>query len=425
MSGSDLEASELTEDLEREGVLMFRGHSTSNIGKDVDLVIYSAAVTKTNPEFKEAKLLKIKIQSYPQALGALTKKYFTIAISGSHGKSTTTALIGLILTKAGLDPTVIVGTKLREFNNSNFRKGASKYLVIEADEWNKSFHYYFPKMIILTNIDKEHLDTYKTFNGVVAGFARYLKNLAKGGFLIANWQDTAIRKLAVRLETIDKRLKTDKRRQVIFYNHGKFQKHPLAVPGKHNQVNAEAAWRTFGVIANNANLGQNNANLRKIANEVFWNYTGAWRRLEILTSYFLGLNSIVYSDYAHHPTEIKATLAALREQYQAKKIVCVFQPHQQDRLTRLFKEFTLAFSDADEIIIMPVYKVAGREYNDSVIKTDSFALAQKISEHQKKVFYARDLEAVLKLLKKGQDGGVIVFMGAGDLDSQIRQFLVK
>src|SRR3989344_4191326 len=339
VSGSDLVRSDIVDELARAGAAIFVGHRPTNVPKDVSLVIYSPAVKRNNPELKIARTLGAKIQSYPQALGEFTKKYFTIAVSGSHGKSTTTALIGLILIKAGLDPTIIIGTKLKEFGAStnsesgtNFRMGKSKYLVIEADEWNRSFHNYFPKVVVLTNIDKEHLDTYKNFGGVVAGFKRYLKNLARNGTLVANAGDLNIKKIASAMRK--------KETKVVFYNKNRFQKHPLQIPGAHNQVNAEAAWQTFGVIAKNANLKQNNANLRKIANEVFRNYTGAWRRLELLAvnSQKSGIKSLIYSDYAHHPTEIKATLQALREKYPKERIACVFEPHQQDRLTRLFKD---------------------------------------------------------------------------------------
>jgi len=417
VSGSDLARSEIVDELASAGALIFIGHRPTNVPKDVDTVIYSPAVKRNNPELKIARQLGAKIQSYPEALGELTKKYFTIAVSGSHGKSTVTALIGLILAKAGLDPTVIIGTKLREFGNSNFRAGKSKYLVIEADEWNRSFHNYFPKIAVLTNIDKEHLDTYKTFRGVAAGFARYLKNLFKDGVAIFNWGDRELRRLGQRIA---------KRRtgSAIFYNKSKFKKHPLQIPGRHNQVNAEAAWQTFGVIAKNANLKQNNANLRKIANDVFRNYHGAWRRLEKLpiTNYQLPITAI-YTDYAHHPTEIKATLQALREKYPKERIACVFEPHQQDRLTRLFKDFVHAFDEADTVILMPVYKVAGREDPPAGGGKDSFALAQEIKERKASVFYAQDFAAAIKALAQNSSG-VVVFMSAGDLDSQLRKYLL-
>jgi len=426
VSGSDLESSELTDNLIREGLSFYAGHAATNIPRGTSRVIYSAAVRRMNPELQAARALGYKIQSYAQALGELTKKYETIAVSGSHGKSTTTALIGLILIEAGLNPTVIVGTKLREFSGKNFRRGESRHLVLEADEWNKSFHHYFPKIAVVTNIDNEHLDTYKTFSGVVAGFRRYLKNLKKGDTLVANYGDRSIRTLA---KSVAKRGVN-----VIFYNRGRFPRHHLGIPGTFNQVNAEAAWQAWRVIANNANVTRNNA--KKIAEKVFSNYRGSWRRFEKLNVEcdmghgIEGKTSCIscrlshvalYSDYAHHPTEIKATLKAFRERYPKKRVVCVFQPHQQDRLTRLFADFVHAFDAADTLILLPAYQVVGREEKSG---KDSFALVQEIRRRKTEAFYAADVASALKLLNHGIDSSsVIVFMGAGDMDSQVRKIL--
>ena len=171
VSGSDLFSSEITKALRKRGAKIFTGkHKGKRISKDADLVIYSSAVKPDNSELLRAKRYKVKIQSYPEALGELTKKYFTIAVSGTHGKSTTAAMIGLLLTKSGFDPTVIVGTKLKEFKNSNCRVGKSKYLVIEADEWQASFLNYWPKIIVLTTIEAEHLDYYKNLGNILRTF---------------------------------------------------------------------------------------------------------------------------------------------------------------------------------------------------------------------------------------------------------------
>ena len=177
VSGSDLAESDITRELEAEGVRIAVGHRAENVRAGTELVVYSAAVTKDNPELEAALAVGARVVSYPEAVGELTQKFDTIAVAGSHGKSTTTALIALALVRAGLDPTVIVGTKLREFSptggGSNFRAGKSKWLVLEADEYGRAFHHYTPKVAVVTNIDKEHLDTYKTFPGVAAGFGKF------------------------------------------------------------------------------------------------------------------------------------------------------------------------------------------------------------------------------------------------------------
>ncbi len=178
VSGSDLVSSETTDFLKKQGAKILIGlHSSKNVSRDIDLAIYSPAVQKTNPELKEAQKLGIKRLSYPQALGELTKKYFTIAVSGTHGKSTTTAMIAEILTGVGFDPSVVIGTKLKKFGGSNFRMGKSKYLVIEADEHFGSFLNYSPKIIVLTNIEADHLDYYKNLGNLLRAFKKYILHL--------------------------------------------------------------------------------------------------------------------------------------------------------------------------------------------------------------------------------------------------------
>ncbi len=421
VSGSDAARSEITDDLKKRGVRVFISPGLTRLGR-VGLVIHSAAIKPDHPEILEAKKLGIKTQLYSEAVGELTKKYYTIAVAGSHGKSTTTALIGLILVEVGLDPTIIIGTKLRELEGppfqegrsfsggNNFRLGQNRYLVLEADEYARSFHNYFPKIAVLTNIDKEHLDIYKNLNGVIKSFRTFFRNVSADGYIIANSQDSNTR-LALKSQIPSTKSQTNPKSQIqnpkiIYYQQGS---HRLLVPGIHNQFNAEAAWQAVKLLGIK----------KSVADKVFKSYSGAWRRLEKLKIKNEKVKSIVYSDYAHHPTEIKATLQALREKYQKKKIVCVFQPHQQDRLNRLFKEFTTAFDGADKTILYPLYKVKGR---DTVGKT-SEDLAKTINKPN--VFYAPSFKKVLKLLANGLDSdSLIVFMSAGDLDALARkQFL--
>ncbi len=410
VSGSDAVRSEITDELKKRGIKILIGQKPQNI-KGASLIIYSTAIKPENPELSAAVSAGLKNLTYAQAVGELTKKYFTIAVSGSHGKSTTIALIGLILIKAGLDPTIIIGTKLKELNDTNFRLGKSKYLVLEADEYARSFHNYFPKIAVLTNIDKEHLDIYKNLNGVLAGFRKYLQNVSPDGFIVANAEDKNIYKI-IKSEARNSKLEINSKSQkskpkIIWYSRGK---HILLIPGIHNQFNAEAAWQAVKLLGVK----------KSIADKVFSSYRGAWRRLEKLNikNKISKIRSIIYSDYAHHPTEIKATLQALKEKYPKKKLICVFQPHQQDRLDRLFKDFTTAFDAADKTILYPLYKVKGR---DSVGKT-SADLAKVIN--QPNVLYASDFKEILKLLANDlNSNSIIVFMNAGDLDAKIRHHL--
>lgn len=395
VSGSDAVKSEITDELKKKGAKICIGHRAENVS-GADLVIYSAAIKPDNPELSSTWERSSQVLSYAQAVGELTKKYFTIAVSGSHGKSTTTALIGLILIEAGLDPTIIVGTKLKELNSNNFRLGKSEYLVLEADEYARSFHNYFPKIAVLLNIDKEHLDVYKNLAGVIAGFKKYLKNVSE--YIIANKEDKNIKKILFsKFYFLNSK--------VIWYRKGK---HNLSIPGTHNQFNAEAAWQAVKILGVK----------KSIADKVFHSYQGAWRRMEKLKPKSHTLKAILYSDYAHHPTEIKATLQSLREKYPKKNIVCVFQPHQQDRLNRLFKEFTTAFIVADKAIIYPLYKVKGR---DTIGRT-SEDLVKTINEPN--VLYAPDFKSVLRMIDSDiKSDSVIIFMSAGDLDERVRAYL--
>ncbi len=428
VTGSDLAPSEITRDLTAEGIRVRYGSKRSYVSQKVKFVVHSPAVPSENPELREARRRRIPILSYPEAVGELTEQYETIAVSGSHGKSTTTALIGLILARAGLDPTVIVGAKLREFGNANFRSGRGRHLVLEADEWNRSFHSYKPTIAVLTNVDAEHLDTYETFAGVVRGFAQYLRNVRPGGTIVANWGDRGVRRVIANNANWFR----NNANKIFWYNRGKFQKHPLRIPGAHNQVNAEAAWQTWRVIANNANFSRNNA--KRIAEKTFRNYRGAWRRLERLqianrpvkprpgASKSQIARAILYTDYAHHPTEIRATLQALRERHPEKRIIAVFQPHHADRLARLFKEFQTAFDGADEAIILPAYRVAGRERG--VLDRDSVALVRAIRKPS--VQFARNVSQAFSILEPMlRERIVVVCMSAGDLDAAVRQFAAK
>ncbi len=435
ISGSDLAASEITDFLKKQGARIFLGpHSSKNVSKDIDLVIYSPAVTQENPEFKEAKKLKIKCQSYPQALGELTKTHYTIAITGTHGKSTTTCMLGLLLQKAGLDPTVIVGTKLKEFGDSNYRGGKSKYLIIEACEHFESFLDYWPKIIILTSVEADHLDYYKNLKNVLRGFRRFILHLPEDGVLVANGDDENIQKII--------RGRTSQGGSTSLYSikqkEAKKLKQILRVPGEHNVYNALSALTVARILKVPD----------KISFKALSEYRGAWRRFEIRQLAIGDRRFAVVSDYAHHPTEIKATLRAAREKYlyppkfsgrklrrARKKIWCVYQPHQYQRTFYLLDEFVKVFSEAikfdwiEKLILIDIYNVAGREEKKIKERVSSEKLAKKIKTKLKgmtckKVLYIPTKEKSKDYLKKNLRGGeIIIIMGAGDIYKLISFFV--
>ena len=410
VSGSDLVSSEITNALKEKGVkLIFGKHKAKNLLKDIDLVIYSPAVQKDNPELKQAYKTQtskhnIQILSYPEALGELTKQYFTIAISGTHGKSTTTAMLGLLLIKAGLDPTIIIGTKVKEFGNfrtgSNCRVGKSKYLVIEADEHFASFLNYWPKIIILTNIEKDHLDYYKNLTNILKAFKKYISHLPKDGQLITNKDDKNIQKLIKEspalLNTYSlKQPEAEKLRKI------------LKVPGEHNVANALATLCAARILKIPD----------KISFEALSKYKGCWRRFEEKKAVINNKQLTIISDYGHHPTEVKVTLKAVREKYPKKKIWCVFQPHQYQRTYYLFNDFVKVFKQAgqfiDKIIITDIYDVAGREKEKTKKKINSEKLVKAISKNQ--IIYL-PTQKIMNFLKENLKGGeVVIVMGAGDI----------
>ena len=267
VSGSDLVSSEITEDLKKRGARIFIGkHDARNLSNDTEAVVYSPAVKLDNPELKKARELRIKILSYPEVLGILTKNYFSIAISGTHGKSTTTSMLGLLLVKAGFDPTVVVGTKVKEFGNSNFRMGKSRYLVIEACEHEESFLNYWPKITVITNIEEDHLDYYKNLGNIIKAFKKFVDHLPKDGLLVLNEDD--------KNSCLIFKYAKEKKIKIAGFSlkqkgAGKLKK-LLKIPGTHNIYNALAALtvaRTLGISD-------------RVSFKALSEYKGSWRRFE-------------------------------------------------------------------------------------------------------------------------------------------------
>ncbi len=422
VAGSDFARSNITDKLKNEGISVTIGHKRRIINSTISFVVYSRAVSPVNnPELLEAQRLGVPIVPYAQVLGELTKRYTTIAITGSHGKSTTTALAALVLIRGGLDPTVLIGTNLREFGGKNIRVGKERraranYLVLEADDFGAAFLEYSPTISIVTNIDREHMDFYKTFGGVKNAFIKFMARTRDGGMLILNRDDKTLYSLHTRIDEIAKK----KNVNIIWYSitarppAAKIKK-SLKLPGVHNFSNATAVYE----------LGK----LLKIPEKkilaALSSYEGAWRRMEYRGTAIIGdapkeTKALVYDDYAHHPTEISATLQAFREKFPHQPIVCVFQPHQAKRLQVLFKEFVNAFNDADLLILLPFYKVAGRDEKESRITSELLARAIAKKYPRKRLYYLAEPKHIKKslstiMLADGIKEPVIIMMGAGDI----------
>jgi len=393
ISGSDKFRSSITDKLKKSGINVKIGHNAKNINKKHELVVFSPAIPSNNEELKEAKRLGIKAISYPEALGELTKNYFTIAIAGTHGKSTTTAMTALILEKNGLDPTVIVGTKVKQFKNRNYRVGKSKYIVIEACEYKRSFLNIHPDILIITNLEADHLDYYKNFSDYESAFIELIGKISKTGYLVINRENKALQNL-----------KKDTKIEIVEWSHDDENKINLKLkqPGKFNQENAQNA-ATAAQILNIPDSGI------KKSLETF---TGTWRRMEEKKK--KGYSCLFIDDYAHHPTEIDLTLNALREKYSNKKILAIFQPHQHSRTKLLLKEFGSSFIQADKVIIPNIYEV--RDTEEDIKSVNINDVVNEIKKHKIKAENGKGLEKTAEYIKENhKKWDVIVTMGAGDI----------
>ncbi len=379
VAGSDGSSSKITEDLQKEGITVYKGHDAKNIAEGVDLVIYTIAVTDSNPEIREAKKRGITCITYPEALGMLTKEYTTISVCGAHGKTTTTAMVASMLKATGKNPTVIVGSLLAT-NGTNFVKGDSEYLVVESCEYKRSFLNLSPTHILVTNIDEDHLDYYKDIHDIEHAFQEFTDKLPENGSLITHSN--------VSLTTNAHKVNADVDAQEDI---------DLSVLGIHNKENAKLALSLAKV------LGLDEVKAR----EGLKAFTGTWRRLEYKGTQ---KGAIVYDDYGHHPTEIQATLQALREKYAEGKykLIVVFQPHLFSRTKLLLKEFSESFTLADTVCILPIYRA--REVDDGTISSHDLV------EITQGAICMENFEEVKQYLDKhAHSGSVVLTIGAGDV----------
>ncbi len=414
VSGSDYQASEITKDLEGMGIKVFIRHNKKNLFSDTDLLVHSLAIPLENPELLKAKKLKIPILTYPELLGELMKGNLGIAVAGTHGKSTTTAIIGFILEQAGLDPTVIIGSKLKAFKG-NVRLGKSKYFVVEADEYGRGFLKLFPQIAVITNIEEDHLDYYQDLEDIISAFKKFTNQTKET--LIVNGDDKNILKIVGSLKgkeilTFGQKVGVDLRVtnvaiskaatnfKVIFKGNplGRFS---LRLPGTFNVYNA------LGAIGATLQLGVPIAKIKKGLSE----FSGLWRRFEQVGKY---KEAMIISDYAHHPTAIRNTIEATRQFFPKKKIIAVFQPHQHSRTKKLFKNFIAAFDKADLVILSEIFDVAGRENFDQDISSKD--LAKVIRKRGKTVFYAKNLKKTRDLILENiRKDDIVLIMGAGNI----------
>ena len=379
VTGSDGGTSRVTEDLQKEGITVYLGHKTDQLLEDTDLVIYTIAVSDSNPELYSARGKGIACMTYPEALGMLTEEYTTVAACGTHGKTTTTAMVASMMKACGISPTVIVGSLLAE-GGTNFIQGSSNYLVVEACEYKRSFFNLHPTHVLVTNIDEDHLDYYKDLADIQSAFQSFADKIPQEGSLITH-RDVILDTKATKVDadTFD------------------IESIQLSVLGEHNKKNAQlvlALAQVLGLEEEQARHG-------------LQDFSGTWRRLEYKGTQ---KGAILYDDYGHHPTEIKATLQALREKYKAGKfkLIVVFQPHLYSRTQQFLGEFSQAFTEADVICMLPIY--AAREKDDGTISS------QDVVEKTQNAIYMETFDEVKNYLdKNAHSGSVVLTIGAGDV----------
>jgi UDP-N-acetylmuramate--alanine ligase len=421
VSGSDDAASGITDEVASFGIGVSIGHDAGNVPADCDLLVYSEAVPGENPERVEAAKRGIRRLAAAEFLGEYTKEMRTIAVSGTNGKSTTTAMIGLILERAGLDPTVIVGSKVPAFPLGNVRVGKSDLLVLEADEYRAKYLNYSPWMIVLTNIEEDHLDFYTGLPEIAETFDKYLTHLKPGGKVILNADDqvsTHELHSAVRPTTYGIAHEADRRATHISVAHGeqRFEvtdadsdlgEFVLKIPAKFNIENALAA------ISAALELDVPLETVR----EALAAFGGIWRRFEVVGQCN---GATVVSDYGHHPTALRLTVAAAREFYPHRRIVLVFQPHQHNRTARFFEDFVSALHLPDLSIVSDIYHVKGREETSDISSRDLVASAGR----PEAVVYGGNLDETKKLaISLVRPDDVVIVMGAGDIDELAREIV--
>lgn len=390
VSGSDLSNSDIIEDLKNLGADINLEQNENNIKKETEVVIYTVAITEKNPELKRAKNLNIICKTYPEALGELSAIKKTIAISGTHGKTTTTAMIAHIMNKQEIDPTVIVGSKILG-ENSNFKKGKSNYLVVEACEYKRSFLNLNPSILVITNIEEDHLDYYKNLDDILSAFKELAERVSENGFIITDLK-------SVNIKTVLKEADLKNGVKVLDYNDIEI-KDIISIEGKHNLMNAKSAIKTLESLWVD----------REKSILALKDFSGTWRRMELKGEKD---GNLYFDDYAHHPTAIKVTLEAVKQKYKDKKIVCVFEPHQQSRTREFFDQFVDSLAIADYIFIAPVYIT--REEDDGI--TTNSKIVNKLRENgrdAKAVENPEELKSYLKKLKRNDL--CVILMGAGDI----------
>ncbi len=393
VAGSDREASPVTELLAKKGIEVIIGQKPENVSEDANIAIYSDAVHEDNPERARAKELGIPQKSYFEMLGEISAGKTTIAISGTHGKTTTTGMLAKILKDAGASPTAVIGSLVKDFG-SNYLHGDSDLFVIEACEYRDHLLELSPEVLVITNLEWDHTDWFPSLSALQATFRKAIEKVPADGAIVTDVHNPNIAPLLAGAKA-----------KVIDYT--KEPAYELQLPGEFNQNNARAAAAAARVVFSSVqHLVLHNLN-ETIATSLA-SFQGTWRRFEYKGKTARGAD--VYDDYAHHPTAVKETLKALRAQVKGK-IFVAFHPHLYSRTRDLLNEFAAAFADADQVLIAPIY--AAREVDDGTISSE--ILAERIRGNGVNARAASFEEIEHVCTTEPALGDAIMLMGAGDI----------
>jgi UDP-N-acetylmuramate--alanine ligase len=415
VTGSEPKPNEQTLELARRGARISRSQVGELLTPEVDLVVRTAAVPENNREYQAARSMGLRQVKYAELLGQVMQERFGVAVAGTHGKSTTTAMIAYALTQCGADPSFVVGGTVPQLGGGS-RSGAGKVFVAEACEFDHSFHNLRPRVAIITNVEEDHLDCYSGIDDIVASFRTFARLVPVDGLIIANGQDARVGQAVGGLGTPIEFVAVDReatwstraagiengchRGQVL--RAGKLVATlKLAVAGEHNLFNATVA------VAACAACGVDPAE----AAQALATFTGVDRRMTELGRYN---GATVVDDYGHHPTEVRATLKALRERYQPGRLFCVFQPHQHSRTRFLLNDFATSFAAADETIVPDIFFVRDTEAERS--RVSAADLVDRVSRNGQKARHLPRFDAIVDYLRgEVRDGDLVVTMGAGNV----------
>ncbi len=411
VSGSDIKESEITKRLASLGAKIFIGHNASNVN-DYNVVVTSTAINPNNPEIIEARKRRIPIIHRSEMLAELVRLKHGIGIAGTHGKTTTSSMLSYILYRGGMNPTAIIGGKVLNFD-SNARTGQGEYIVFEADESDGSFLRLLPTIAVVTNIDADHMDYYKYFEGLKDAFLKYVNNVPFYGYSVLCRDDQAVAELLPKVErpfvtygfsenadfrAADVKCFPDRTVFNCHYRNDLLGEAEIGLLGNHNVLNSLA------VITVALELGLEFRDIRDGLRE----FKGVGRRIQKIGE---EKGITIFDDYGHHPTEIKATLQAIKNM--GRRMIVLFQPHRYTRTQLLWDDFGSAFGNADIVMLTEIYP-AGEEPIEGV---SSGLIRDSIEKHDgKKVEIASCLEDIPSLImKKVKKGDIVLTLGAGDI----------